>query len=222
MAINTGLTEIIKNHHALTHLTFKKGEMLFSAGEHAKGLYCIDKGSVKLYRGEPDNQRILHLAATGEILGLHSVVNNHPYINSASAITGVKACFIEAGEFLSMVESNNTYKLLVMKSLCLRIDTMEEQIISVAENSAEKRLAGTLLLLFEKYGVNKAKVLNITLTIEEIASFSYTSKSYMKKIISEFIRKELILFNEGKISILNIEQIKNLALQSKEPAATAN
>jgi CRP-like cAMP-binding protein len=217
MAINTGLEEIIRNHRNLTYKVFKKGEVIFSEGEPPAGLYFIESGSVKIFKREPDNtERIMHLASKGDILGLHSVVNNHDYSNSAVAISVSKVCFIAADEFLQIVESSNTYKLLVMKSLCSRIDSLEDHIVRVNDKKTDERFADTLLILLEKYGMNSSKDLKINLTLDELASFTCTSRSYMKKIISDFSRRGLITLAEGKINILNINRIRDLAALSRQ------
>lgn len=216
MAINTGLEEIISNHKNLVHSIFKKGEVIFKEGEPPAGLYFIEYGSVKIYKNEPDNtERIMHLAVKGDILGLHSVVNGHDYSNSAVALYETKTSFIAAEEFLQVIESNNTYKLLVMKSLCSRIDSLEDHIVRVNDKKTDERFADTLLILIDKYGLNNSKDLNIILTLDELASFTCTSKSYMKKIISDFSRRGLISHSEGSINILNLNRIKELAIVNK-------
>lgn len=212
MTINTGLHQIIKNQKNLSHLYFRRNEPLFAEDQPSKGLYCIESGNVKIYKKEPNNEeRILHLASKGEILGLHSVVDNHPYSNSAVAISDTHVCFIAAEDFMKLVDSNNTYKLLVMKSLCSRIDSMEDHIVRISEKMTDERFADTLLLLIDKYGINTAKELNINLTLDDLASFTCTSRSYMKKIISEFSHRGLIKFSDNRIYVLDIPQIKSAA-----------
>ena len=213
MATNTGLEEIIKNYGELTQFIFHKNDVLFKENDQPAGLYCIESGSVKIFKDEPaDQERILHLATAGEILGLHSVVNNHIYTNSATAISETRASFITAHDFMNLINSNNTYKLLVMKSLCSRIDSMEDHIVRISEKMSDERFADTLLVLVDKYGINKTKDLNIHLSIDELASYTCTSKSYMKKIITEFTHRGLITFSSGNIKILNLPLLRNTAL----------
>ena len=213
MATNTGLEEIIKNYGGLTQFIFHKNDVLFKENDQPAGLYCIESGSVKIFKDEPaDQERILHLATAGEILGLHSVVNNHIYTNSATAISETRASFITAQDFMNLINSNNTYKLLVMKSLCSRIDSMEDHIVRISEKMSDERFADTLLVLIDKYGINKTKDLNIHLSIDELASYTCTSKSYMKKIITEFTHRGLITFSSGNIKILNLPLLRSTAL----------
>ncbi len=213
MPTNTGLEEIIKNYGELTQFIFHKNDVIFKENDLPAGLYCIESGSVKIHKNEPmDQERILHLATAGEILGLHSVVNNHPYTNSATAIAETRVSFISANDFMELINSNNTYKLLVMKSLCSRIDSMEDHIVRISEKMSDERFADTLLVLVEKYGLNKTKDLNIHLSIDELASYTCTSKSYMKKIITEFTHRGLISFSSGNIKILNLPLLRNTAM----------
>lgn len=214
MTINTGLYQIIRNQKNISHQIFKPNEPLFLENQDLKGLFCIEDGNVKIFKNEPDNEeRILHLASSGEILGLHSVVDNHPYSNSAIAISDTHIIFITADEFNKLVESNNTYKLLVMKSLCARIDSMEDHIVRISEKMTDERFADTILLLIDKYGINLAKEINVRLSLDDLASFTCTSKSYMKKIISEFSQRGCIKYTDSRIYVLDIDQIKCAATQ---------
>lgn len=217
MPTNTGLEEIIKNYGELTQFIFHKNDVIFKENDLSAGLYCIESGSVKIHKNEPiEQERILHLATSGEILGLHSVVNNQPYTNSATAISETRASFISANEFMELVNSNNTYKLLVMKSLCSRIDSMENHIVKISEKMSDERFADTLVILVEKYGLNKTKELNIHLTIDELASYTCTSKSYMKKIITEFTQRGLISFTSGNIKVLNLPLLRDTAIMNSK------
>lgn len=215
----TGLEEIIQNYGDLKHYTFSKNEYIFKENDAAEGLYCIKSGSVKIFKLEPNNEeRILHLATKGEILGLHSVVNNHPYTNSAVALDETKACFISAKNFNELINSNNTYKLLVMKSLCSRIDTMENHIIRICEKMSDERFAETLLLLIKKYGLNKEGDLRVKLNVDELASYTCTSKSYMKKIITEFSTRGIIKYSGGIIKVKDLDLLKTIS-QAQNTAA---
>lgn len=211
MNANAGLLEIIRNDKDISPQTYRKGDIIFNEDENAKGIYSIESGSIKLFKkGHAGEERIIYLATTGEILGLHSVVNDHPYASTAVVLSETKASFISAERFMQLINSNNTYKLLVMKSLCSRIDSMEEHIVGVSEKMSEERFADTLLMLIDKYGINSSKALNVNLTLDELASFTCTSRSYMKKIVSDFSSKGIVSISANTIKILNLSKIKNI------------
>ena len=89
---------------------------------------------------------------------------------------------------------------------------MEDHIVRISEKMSDERFADTLLVLIDKYGINKTKDLNIHLSIDELASYTCTSKSYMKKIITEFTHRGLITFSSGNIKILNLPLLRSTAL----------
>lgn len=211
MCTNTGLQEIIKNFKDSKPITFLKDEHLFNENDESKGIYYIENGSVKISKKDHGGQdRIIYLATCGEILGLHPVVNNHNNPNTAIAISDTNTIFITANNFTNLIKSNNTYKFLVMKSLCSRIDSMEDHLIGLNEKMTEERFADTLLMLIDKYGLSPCNTIKINLSIDELASFTCTSKSYMKKIVSEFSSKGIINLSAETIKILDLSKLKNI------------
>lgn len=214
MDVNTGLFDIIKNSKDSESKIFRSGEFLYHEKYPPKGIYCIEKGSVKLFKKDNlGRERIIYLATCGEIVGLHSVVNNHPYAASAQAISDCHTLFISLNNFMNLVESKNVYKLLVMKSLCSRIDSMEEHILGINEKITQERFADALLMLINKYGIDSSNKLMVNLTLDELASFTCTSKSYMKKVVSDFSSKGLVSISSNVIKILNLPKIQDIANQ---------
>ncbi|MCC6865750.1 MAG: Crp/Fnr family transcriptional regulator [Ignavibacteria bacterium] len=199
------IEDIIKNYREPTQFIFHKNDVIFNENDEPSGIYYIKSGSVKLFKQEPyQNQRILYLANSGEILGLHSVVNCCPFTNSAAAVSETVLSFVSASDFMNLVDSNNSYKLLVMKNLCSRIDSMENHIVRINDKLSDERFADTLKLLIDKYGLNNSKILNVNISLDELASYTCISKSYMKKIIADFTQRGILTYSSGNIKILNL------------------
>jgi len=216
MVLNLELNEIIKGHSCIKRLDFKKNGSIFTEGDIPTGIYCIESGKVKLIKNEvKDKQRIVHLAGKGEILGVHAVVNNHSFTTSAIAIDKTKTIFLRANDFLGLIESDNQYKLMVMRSLVSRIDTMEHHLSMINDKPSEQRFADMLLMLAGKYGLKTKKLLKIKLSMEELASYTCTSRSYMKKIILDFSAKGIIAYHRGEITILDKKQLACITLKEK-------
>jgi len=214
---NTGLEEIIVNHGNIIKLTFEHNDVLFNENERARGIYYINSGSVKIYKTiSADQIKILDLVTTGEILGLHDVIDKHYYTRSANAITKTEAGFITAEDFTDLINSNNTFKLLAMKVMCTRITKLYDHIVKLNEQFSEERFADTLLMLVHKFGVNEKNELNIHLTIEDLAGFTSTSKIYLKKIISALQDQGMIAFEKDTIGILNLPALEHMTELSSQ------
>jgi CRP/FNR family transcriptional regulator len=217
MVLNLELYDIIKTKSGLVKKDFKKTDVLYEEGSIPRGIYCIESGNIKILKKEVnDKQRIVYLASKNEILGLHAVLNNHTYTNSAVVLDKTKVLFLDTKKFLNLIESNNSYKLLVMKTLCNRIETMETHISRISEKHSEQRFADTLLMLINKYGLKQKKTLRINLSMEELANFTCTSRSYMRKILIDFSQKKIISYHNGEIGILDRKKLESAALNEQE------
>lgn len=92
---------------------------------------------------------------------------------------------------------------------------MEHHLSLINDKPSEQRFADTLLMLAGKYGLKPKKMLKIKLSMEELASYTCTSRSYMKKIILDFSAKGIIGYHRGEISILDKKQLESIALKEK-------
>lgn len=216
MVLNLELFELIISEKGLIKKEFKKNDILYREGDVPAGIYCIESGNIKLIKNESKaNNRIIHLASKGEILGVHSILNNHAHTNTAAVIDKARTSFLSSGRFLRLLDTDNSYKLLVMKALCSRIDTMEHHINLISEKQTEQRFADTLLLLLRKYGLKNKKALRINLSLDELANYTCTSRTYLRKIIIDFSQKGLISYHSGEINILDRRELELIAINEK-------
>ena len=100
-----------------------------------------------------------------------------------------------------------------MQSLCTRINRIENQISSRSEKSANQRFAELLTFLANDYGLSEDKMLNIDLTLDELASLAGTSRNYLAKIISDFSNNGWIQAEEGRFKILQMPRLLETAKQ---------
>jgi CRP/FNR family transcriptional regulator len=216
MVLNLELFEIIKSEKELVVREFKKDDILFREGDDPSGIYCIDSGNIKLIKNESKaNNRIVHLASKGEILGVHAILNTHPHTNTAAVMDKSRVSFLGAHRFCELLETDNSYKLLVMKALCTRIDTMEHHINLISEKQTEQRFADTVLMLMRKYGLKQKHKLKINLPLEDLANYTCTSRTYMRKIIIDFSQKGIISYRNGEINILIESTFESIALRRR-------
>ena len=213
LKISSDLTKtVIETFNEEKSLFFRKGSVIFQENEPAAGVYFIKNGKVKIVKsGAESENKILLFAGNGDFLGLHSIINGHNYSNSAIAIEETEACFIDKEEFLKTISSDINNKMMVMKLLCNKIDKIENQMQSINDKSASGRLAESLLFLLETYGVKNDNFVNISLSAEDLANLTGTSKSYLIKIISEFNNNNWIYMNGSDIKIIDKEKLKEIS-----------
>ncbi len=198
------LNHIISESVQKKILTFRKDDYLFHENEKSTGIFFVISGKIKIIKNDNHPvQTILYLVKPGDVLGIHAVINEHEYTNSAVALVNSTVCFVPAKEFQKLINCNNEYKLSVMQLLCSNIDLIENKITSRTGKNTSERFAELLVLLANTYGITKNNELRIGLNVEDLADFTGTSKGYLTKIIAEFAQKELVEIKSSTIKILD-------------------
>lgn len=198
------LNHIISESVQKKILTFKKDDYLFHENEESKGIFFVITGKIKIIKNDNHPvQTILYLVKPGDVLGIHAVINEHEYTNSAVALVNTTVCFVPAKEFQRLINCNHEYKLSVMQLLCSNIDLIESKITSRTGKTTGERFAELLVLLASTYGITKNNELKIGLSVDDLAEFAGTSKGYLTKIIAEFAQKELVEIKSSTIKILD-------------------
>ena len=194
---------------------YKKGQYVFTENGIPLGLFCVNKGKIKLsVVGMDGKDQILRLAKEGDILGYRALISGERYHCSAIALEDSTICVIDKNYFHQSIQSN--YKLLfeIVKKISSDLKTAEDQIVSLSQKNIRERMAEALLFLKATYGFTEdGKTLHVTLSREEIADYIGTSTESTIRILAEFSHDKIIELAGKKIKIINLQKlIKNANL----------
>ncbi len=202
----------INNHK--TCIQYKKGQNIFYEGTRPTGLFCINGGKVKVFKNNVQGREfIFYLAKPGDFLGYRALLSEELYGATATVIEDAKICFIQKENFFEVLQRNPVFMKRVVKQVCLQMGIMEERMAELAHKSVRERLAGTLLMLKESYGMEggESVLLDIALSREDWASLIGTATETVIRLLSDFKADELISFEGKKIRVLDA---KGLAKQA--------
>lgn len=186
---------------------FKKNQPLFNEGNVPRGVYCLNKGKVKIFsRGEEGKEQIIHVAREGEIVGFRAMFSEEPYKVTASALEESSICFISKADFLSLVDSNVTLRNGIMKELSTELANRVAYITNMAQKSVRGRLAFALILLEEIYTGEM-----INLTREDLANFVGTATETLIRLLKDFKDEEIIQTHGRKIEILDHDALISIS-----------
>lgn len=197
----------VSNHKIVN--TYKKGQTLFVQGNPAFGLFCINKGNIKLSKIGPDGKEsIVKLAQAGNILGHRSLFTQTAYTATATALEDAVVCFFEKKFINELMNRGPEVSMRVIQQLSNALGTAEDRVASLSQKSVPERLAELLLLLKESHGVKapgEKICLEIKLTREEMASLIGTAPETLIRFISE-MKENGILDQNGKTLYIINEQ----------------
>lgn len=184
---------------------YKKGQLIFLEGNRPSGLYCINKGKIKIYQiGTEGKEQILRLAKEGDIIGYRALISGEAYTASATAIEDSMICFINRKTFFDLMQENSKLSTSVMQLLSHDLKSAESKITGLAQKSVRERLAETLLMLKEFYGVeDDGATINVILTREDIANIVGTATETAIRLLSEFKNEKILELTGKKIKIIN-------------------
>jgi CRP/FNR family transcriptional regulator, polysaccharide utilization system transcription regulator len=192
---------------------FKRGEILYNEGNRIAGFYCIHKGIIKVFKtGLDGKEQIIRFAKPGDIIAYRSVLSNEVACTSAKVIEDCQACFIPSEILVSLVKSNSSYALELLKLACHELGEANSFITDIAQKTVRERLAEILLLLVNDFGLDNQNYLQISLTREELANIVGTATESVIRLLSEFKSDNLVELNGRKIKVLNkkgLEKISN-------------
>lgn len=192
---------------------YKKGEMIFYADDKPSGLYCISKGRVKVYKvGRDGREQIVRLAQSGDVLGYRSLISGEHYSAFAVPLEDAVICHISKNTITSMLETNYQFASRVLSLLSNDLRVAEDKIVEMAQKPVRERLAETLLVLKETYGVEEdGKTLNMKLTRIELANIVGTATESVSRLLSKLKDEGMIEMKGRKILITNQDALLETA-----------
>ena len=188
-------------------ILYKKGQTLYYEGTRPMGLFCINSGKVKVYKITSDGkEQILNLAKAGDFIGYRALISEEFYSASATVIEEGAICYIPKSDFLEILNNNPRFFRRMMKKLSDDLGIMEQKLVTIAQKSVRERLAATLLMLKETYGMEgeeDSTLIDIALSREDLANIIGTATETVIRLLSEFKNQELISLQGKKIKVLD-------------------
>lgn len=192
---------------------YDKGQVIFHEGNRTNGIYCINKGIVKLYQlGAEGKEQIIRFAKEGDIIGYRALLSEEPLSASASSIEQDTAvCFIPKQQVLKMITENPNFNFKLLKLLSHELGEAAKVITDLAQKPVRERLAETLLILKDNFDLDEEKVIQVKLSREELANIVGTATESVIRLLSEFKKDKLIDLDGRRIKLINIPALTRTA-----------
>ncbi len=199
-------------HQYTIERTYRRGTVIFFAGDRGEGFHYVKSGRVKIVKASGDGrEHIIKIIAPGEIFAEVLLFNSQPYPATAIAAEDVCVGVIKNSDLERLVLSNNKLALQLIKALSQRLLYAQEKISSLALGDVLARTAETLLRLGREQGrrgENGAIVVNAGLSRQELANLVGTTRETVTRTLAALRRDEVIGLAGDEIIILKPEKLK--------------
>lgn len=196
-----------------SHISFKKGQMIFYEGNHPQGLYCIYSGKVKVHKlGYDGKDQILRLAKKGNAIGYRALLSDDKYHASATAIENSLICFFPKSAYQSQIIVNPALSMQIIKLLSSDLKSAEQKAVNMVQKQVRERIAETLLMLKEFFGLESDNAtINTILTRESIGNIAGTTTETAIRVLSDLHKSKIVNLIGKKIKIMNNKELIRIA-----------
>ena len=134
---------------------FKSGDYILRQGEDGDRAYLILTGSVEVLVGEGAGEKVVAKLGPGAVFGEMSLLAPGPRSATVRATADTECTVTSYDDFMSSIRDNPEQAIEFMKTLVLRLRTMNEL---MAAQGAERGLSGVLWDLITAADLDDANI----------------------------------------------------------------
>lgn len=205
---DSGMLKQLSGQYDVEH--FARKQTVYSEGKRPRYLYYLVSGKVKAYKTHEDGKEyITDLFSAGDFIGYTALIEDQNYDDTATVLEDAELMQIPRDEFLQMIYSDINIAAKFIRIVTHNMKEKEERLLNLAYSSLRKRVAKALVDIHEKFYSQRPDPV-IEFSRDDIAQYIGTATESLIRTLSDFKGEKLIDIKSGKISILNLEKLKNL------------
>ncbi|GHH98501.1 Crp/Fnr family transcriptional regulator [Neobacillus kokaensis] len=193
--------------------TSERGRFLFQEGMAAEELYVIISGKIQISKITADGRELsLRICGENDICGELTLFTDSPrYLLSAKVLEEGKIAAIKKDVIESEIFQNSKLAYEFMKWMSDHFRKTQTKFRDLVLNGKRGALFSTLIRMTNSYGVPKGNsiLIDLPLTNQELANFCGTSRESTNRILSELKRDNIISVKKGKITVLDLQYLKD-------------
>lgn len=191
-----------------------RGQVLFVAGEEARGLYVIVEGAVRAFRESVDGrEQIIHVERAGATIAEVPVFDEGPYPSTVAAEEDSTVLFIDKRDVRRLCVDHPQIALTALKLLAGRLRKCAELVEALSLREVDQRLARHLLAETQRRGVRDGSRLwvELVLTNQQIAARIGTVREVVSRALNRLQQNGLISVEGRRVYIADEEVLKAFA-----------
>lgn len=191
------IMEVVKS------VSYKRGEIVYRAGEQSNSLYIVSKGKIKIYRlSESGKEQLLRILFPGDFTGELALFNESIHEAYAEAMEDTSVCMITRSDLQKFLIRFPSISLKILSEFAKRLESSEKQVARFATEKVETRLA---LFLAEFADKELSDEITLPMNKKDLASYLGTTPETLSRKLAE-------LEDLGYIKQLTNKKIKILDL----------
>ncbi|MGY1423382.1 Crp/Fnr family transcriptional regulator [Bacillus cereus] len=185
-------------------ISYKRGDIIFHAGDQADTLYIVSKGRVKIYRlSESGKEQLIRILNTGDFTGELALFKKDYYETFAEAMEESDICMIKQSDLQKLLLKYPSISLKVLAEFSNRLEQSEKQMTKFVTETVETRLAN---FLAECISDDQSNEFILPMSRKDLASYLGTSPETISRKLSDLeIQGYIKQKTHKKIEILDLD-----------------
>lgn len=199
--------EIMGSTHSIS---YKKGEMLYSAGDKSDSLSIVSKGKIRIYRlSESGKEQLVRILYPGDFTGELALFNESVHEAYAEAMENTDVCTMRRADLQKILMKYPSISLKILSEFSSRLEQSEKQTARFATERVETRIA---LFLTECIDPEKnSKEITLPMSKKDLASHLGTTPETISRKLAELEDGGIIRQKTNrKIEILDPEELSRV------------
>lgn len=190
---------------------FKKGEPVYVPDELSDRIFFIDTGRIKISVMNEEGKEITKaILGRGEVFGELALLGEQVRHDFATALEDTTTCVVTLDELRGLMRERSELNLFFMRMFGTRQLEMERRLESLIFRDSRSRIVEFLITLVKTKGqrVGYEWVVRQTLTHQEIANLTATSRQTVTTTLNDLRYKKLLTFNRSRLLIRDLEKLE--------------
>ncbi|MFL6286486.1 MAG: Crp/Fnr family transcriptional regulator [Pyrinomonadaceae bacterium] len=183
---------------------FRKDELLFVAGDEARGLYVIVEGAVRAFRESAEGrEQVIHVERAGATIAEVPVFDGGTFPSSVAAETDSILLFIDKRDVRDLCREHPQIALAALKVLATRLRRCAELVETLSLREVGQRLARLLLTEARARGERTESGFDLTLTLtnQQIAARVGSVREVVSRALARLQQDGLVALEGRRLSI---------------------
>jgi CRP-like cAMP-binding protein len=183
-----------------TQRAYRRGELVFSAGDSGDALYGVVSGRIRISTGNPEGREIfLNIMEPGDTFGEIALLDGGTRTATATAIENAELVSIRREPLFALLEREPKAALELLRLCGERLRWTSGLLEDAALLDAPARLAKRLLSLCEMHGEDRDGGRAVRISQEELASFLGVSRQAVNEQLQAWKAQGWVTLGRGTV-----------------------
>jgi len=187
---------------------FRRGEVIFHAGDPGDALFIIISGEVKIsLPSEAGDEAIIATLKPGEVFGELALLDGAPRSATASALSATEAVVLPRDRFRELIATEPVVRDALLASLAGELRRLTIHVEELHFLDLTGRVAARLVRLAEEsapQGADGTIHLRSSLTQGELASMVGCTRQSVNKLLGQFADEGLVRLDREGIAVTDL------------------